>query len=129
MSFVVHEDQIEVIPLPGRDLKWLYTPKMRKAKGLSMNCVSIKPGQTVTPAHSHPKHEEVVYIVSGKGKAFIDGVVHDISAGAAVLFSAGAIHMLRNTGKVSMKVVCFFAPQATLKDYKFHRDVVFPEET
>ena len=35
--------------------------------------------------------------------------------------------MLRNTGDVDMKVVCFFTPQADFNDYAYHEDVVFPE--
>jgi uncharacterized cupin superfamily protein len=126
MSYIVNENDIEAKELPGRSLKWLYTPEMKQAVGLTFNVVSIKPGNTVKPAHSHNNHEELVYIVSGSGKAFIDGKVYDISEGSAVLFSKGSIHMLRNSGDVDMKVACFFTPAATLNDYSFHEDIEFP---
>jgi len=89
--------------------------------------VNIKPGNTVKPAHSHKNNEELVYIVSGSGKAYIDGKVYEISAGSAVLFSPGSIHMLRNSGDTDMKVACFFTPPATLNDYSFHEEIEFPE--
>jgi quercetin dioxygenase-like cupin family protein len=127
MSYIVYEDQIEAKELPGRSLKWLFTPETGQTKNFTMNVVSIKPGSTVKPAHSHPSHEEVVYIISGSGKAFIDGKAYEISEGTAVLFSPGSIHMLRNTGKTEMKVACFFTPPATLENYTFHEDVEFPE--
>ena len=127
MSTLVYEDQIEAVELPGRSLKWMFTPEMDVAKGFSMNVVNIKPGSTVKPAHSHPKHEEVIYVLSGRGNAYIDGNVHEIYQGTAVLFSPGSIHMLRNTGTADMKVACFFTPQATLADYVFHEDASFPE--
>ena len=119
MSKIINEDEIEAKDLPGRSLKWLFTP--------AMNVVNIKPGNTVKPAHSHPNHEEVVFLLSGSGKAYIDGKVFDIRKGSAVLFSAGSIHMLRNSGNEDMKVACFFAPAATFADYVLHEDVVFPD--
>lgn len=127
MKNIVYENQIEVQHLPGRDLQWLFTPEQNVSDSFSMNVVVIKPGCTVSPAHSHPEKEEIIYIVDGQGKAYIDGGVHDIHRGTAVLFPKKSIHMLRNTGEVDMKVVCFFTPQATMADYEFHDQVTFPE--
>jgi quercetin dioxygenase-like cupin family protein len=127
MSTVLHENEVEPLALPGRTLRWLFTPERGGGKGFSMNVVRIAPGQTVQPAHSHPRHEEVIYIVSGTGCAYVDGKIHELREGTAVLFSPGAIHMLRNTGPEDLNVACFFTPQATLNDYVFHEDVRFPD--
>ena len=127
MKNVVYEDEIPVQNLPGRDLKWLFTPDMNVSENFSMNVVTIHPGFTVKPAHSHPEKEEVVYIISGKGEAYIDGNIYDIHGGTAVFFPKKSIHMLRNSGDEDMKVACFFTPQATLKDYAFHENAKFPE--
>ena len=126
METIVYEDQLEAQNLPGRDLKWLFTPEMNVSGNFSMNVVTISPGNTVKPAHSHPGPEEVIYIVSGEGSVLIDGEVHDLRTGTAVLFKAGSIHMVRNTGQEDMKIVCFFTPPATLEDYTFYEDVEFP---
>ena len=32
------------------------------------------------------------------------------------------------TGSEDMKIVCFFTPPATLKNYTFYEDVTFPDE-
>lgn len=127
MSYIVNENEVEAKELPGRSLRWLYTPEMNQAKGLTFNVVIIKPGNTVKPAHSHPNNEELIYIVSGSGEVYIDGKVSKVETGSAVLFSPGSIHMLRNSGKTDMKVACFFTPPATLKEYSFHEEVEFPE--
>jgi len=124
---IVYEELVEMKALPGRDLRWLFTPESGVSESFSLNVVVIKAGNTVKPAHSHPKHEELIYVVGGEGKAFIDGEIFSIHGGTAVLFPKKSIHMLRNTGKVDMKVVCFFTPQATMADYTFHDDVIFPE--
>ena len=126
MSYVINENDVEAKELPGRSLKWLYTPDMKQAEGFTFNVVTIEPGNTVKPAHSHKNNEELIYIVSGAGKAYIDGDVYDVSAGSAVLFSKGSVHMVRNSGSEDMKVACFFTPPATLDDYSFHEEIEFP---
>lgn len=128
MSKVIYEEDLEVKALPGRDLMWYFTPEMGLSDAFSMNVVKIRPGCTVSPAHSHPDKVEVIYVVSGEGKAYIDGKVYPIHEGTSVLFGKGAVHMLRNSGDVMMKVACFFAPQATFDDYRYYEDVVFPED-
>jgi quercetin dioxygenase-like cupin family protein len=123
---VVNEKDMEVLDLPGRRLRWLITKDNVDAVHCSMCMIQIAPGQTVKPAHSHPKGEEVIYIISGSGKVMVDGNVEAVNAGCAVLFPQGKVHMLSNTGAEEMKVVCFFAPPSELKTYKFHDGVEFP---
>jgi len=127
MKIVAYEDEIEARKLPGRDMKWLFSPDMGVSDRFSMNVVVLKPGSTVKPAHSHPGPEEIIYIVSGSGRVLIDDEVYALRAGTAVLFKAGSIHMVSNNGEEEMKIVCFFTPPATLDDYAYFEDVDFPD--
>ena len=122
----VNEKDMEVLDLPGRRLRWLITKDNVDAVHCSMCMIQIAPGQTVKPAHSHPNGEEVIYIITGSGKVMVDGKVEAVTAGCAVLFPQGKVHMLSNTGDEEMKVVCFFAPPSELKTYKFHDGIEFP---
>jgi mannose-6-phosphate isomerase-like protein (cupin superfamily) len=85
------------------------------------------PGEAVRPAHSHPKSEELIYIITGSGKVMIENEVGDVRAGSAILFEQGKVHMLKNTGDVEMKVICFFAPATSIDNYKMFEDIEFPE--
>ena len=123
---VVDENEVEALDLPGRRLSWLITPAGVGAEHCSMCMIRVAPGETVRPAHSHPNGEEVIYVVAGSGRALIDGVVHPVHAGSAVLFPQGQIHMLQNSGGEEMKVLCFFAPPSSLDTYKFFDDIDFP---
>ena len=123
---VVNEKDMEVLDLPGRRLRWLITKDNVDAVHCSMCMIQIAPGQTVRPAHSHPNGEEVIYVITGSGKVMVDGKVEAVTAGCAVLFPQGKVHMLSNTGDEEMKVVCFFAPPSELKTYKFHDGIEFP---
>ena len=123
---LVHESDVEELDLPGRHLRWLVNQERLSAQHLSMCVIRVQPGKTVKPAHSHPNGEEVIYILTGSGRVYVDGAIDLVRAGTAVLFPQGAIHMLQNTGDEEMKVACFFAPATDLSNYKFFEDVEFP---
>jgi len=122
----IDENDVEELALPGRHLRWLVTKDRLAAQHLSMCVIRVQPGKTVKPAHSHPNGEEVIYILSGSGRVWVDGEIDSVHAGSAVLFPQGAVHMLQNTGMEEMKVACFFAPPSDLGTYKMFEDVEFP---
>jgi quercetin dioxygenase-like cupin family protein len=122
----VHEEDVQALGLPGRELRWLVGPDTVKAEGCSACVIRVAPGDKVKPAHSHPNGEEVIYIISESGRVLVAGEVQTVRAGAAVLFPRGAVHMLHNTGSEEMKVVCFFAPATNLENYQMHEGVDFP---
>lgn len=123
---IVDEDSVEALDLPGRRLRWLITKDSVDAQHCTMCMIQVSPGQTVKPAHSHPNGEEVIYIVTGSGRVWIDGTVDSVKAGSVVLFPQGKPHMLQNNGTEEMKVVCFFAPPSDLGTYKFFEGIEFP---
>jgi quercetin dioxygenase-like cupin family protein len=93
---------------------------------MSVCVIRVAPGETVRPAHSHPNGEETIYIIRGTGRVLVSGEVATVTEGSTVLFPQGAVHMLQNTGKEEMKVICFFAPASDLSNYKFFETVQFP---
>ena len=122
----IHESEVTERAPPGRFLRWIVDP----ADGLEANncscCIMrVEPGRTVSPAHCHPDCEELIYIVSGSGKVYADGVIKPVREGSAVLFDKGSIHMVRNDGAVELKVACFYAPRTSLDKYELHPEVDF----
>ena len=122
---IVDESTIEALDLPGRKLRWVVTNGNTNAQHCTMCVIQVEPGQTVKPAHSHPNGEEVIYIVEGSGRVWIEGEIEPVKAGCAVLFPQGKIHMLQNSGDTVMKVACFFAPPSDLSTYKFFPEIEF----
>ena len=108
-------------------MRWLVAPERVAAEHCSACVIRVAPGEKVRPAHSHPNGEEVIYILRGSGRVLVAGEVAAVREGTAVLFPQGAVHMLHNTGKEEMKVVCFFAPPTGLDNYRMHEDVDFPD--
>ena len=132
----LHEDDVETLGLPGRELRWLVAPAAGPAAftvgplpadHCSACVIRVAPGDKVRPAHSHPNGEEVIYIIRGSGRVMVDGEVALVKEGSVVLFPRGAVHMLHNTGTEEMKVVCFFAPPTGLENYKMYESVDFPD--
>ena len=123
---IIHESEVEELTRPGRFMRWLANEDSLKAKNLSVCTIRVLPGEEVRPAHSHPKSEELIYIIKGTGKVMIENEVGNVRAGSAVLFEQGKIHILKNTGKIEMKVICFFSPATSYDNYKTFDDISFP---
>jgi quercetin dioxygenase-like cupin family protein len=123
----LHEDDVEALGLPGRQLKWLVGKDGLQSSHCSTCVIRVAPGDKVRPAHSHPNGDEVIYIIRGSGRVMVEGAVQRVRPGSVVLFPRGAVHMLHNTGADEMKVVCFFAPPTGLDNYQMHEGVDFPD--
>lgn len=123
---VVHEADVPALDLPGRQLKWVVTDENTNAKHCSSCFIRVPPKSTVKPAHSHPNGDEIIHIVHGTGRVWIEGEITPVRTGSTILFPQGDIHMLQNTGDDEMRVICFFAPATNLDNYKFFDDIEFP---
>lgn len=124
---ILHESDVPEENQPGRFMRWLVNDNSLKADHMSVCVIRVLPGEAVRPAHSHPHSEELIYIITGSGKVMIEDEVGDVRAGSAVLFEQGKVHMLKNTGDVEMKVICFFAPSTSMDNYKMFENISFPE--
>ena len=51
-----------------------------------------------TVQHRSRSTEEIFYFVRGHGEVHLDGVVHQVGPGSAVLVPQGVVHEIRNTG-------------------------------
>ena len=90
--------------LPGRLSADPVPPAL--AAGCSARVVRIAPGPR-TP-HRHPHSAEVVYVVSGEGTAWEDGVPTAVGAGDLVVVPQGVPHATVATGTSELVLVCFF---------------------
>lgn len=124
---ILHETEVTEEQQPGRYMRWLADEDSLPAENMSVCVIRVLPGEAVRPAHSHPRSEELIYIITGTGKVMIENQVGDVRAGSAILFEEGKIHMLKNTGDVEMKVICFFAPATDMDNYRMFEDITFPE--
>ena len=85
----IHEDDAEELGLPGRRMRWLVSKDAVKAKNCSTCVIRVSPGEKVTPAHSHPNGEEVIYIMTGSGRVLVAGEVRPVQRRHRRAVSAG----------------------------------------
>ncbi len=81
--------------------------------------------QTVPPGcyvreHLHPHHDEVLHLISGGGKAVLDGEERRIEPGTTLFIGRNRKHMFINDGSADMHWLWFIQPNG-LED--FFRDV------
>ena len=76
--------------------------------------------------HSHRQMEEVIYVHKGYGKAWVDGEVTRIRRGDTLLVSAGLRHMMINTGRRPLVLLCAFSAADPENRYREHPEISYP---
>ena len=123
----IHRDEVVAQSLPGRVSRELVSHKVLESKGVALRLAEVSPVKETGPrnAHSHPAMEEVIYVEKGRGKAWVEGVVTPIKAGDSVLVSPGERHMMINTGRTALVLVCAFSQCDPENHYREHPEVKF----
>jgi mannose-6-phosphate isomerase-like protein (cupin superfamily) len=62
------------------------------------------------PDNKHEESDQWLYVISGKGKAVVEGKDQEIVAGSVLLIGAGERHEIRNTGAEPLQTINFYAP-------------------
>ena len=64
------------------------------------------------PNNLHPESDQWLYVVSGQGKAIVEGKAVMIKNGALLLIEAGETHEIINEGNEPLKTFSIYAPPA-----------------
>ena len=110
MRNAINAADVPLKKFEDRELCMLIDSETVNAQTMSGGVLWMKPGAVVKPCHSHPNAEEILYIVKGHGKAWIDGIICDFKTQDCVYFPSGTKHMLKNTGKKTLLLFFVFSP-------------------
>lgn len=78
------------------------------AKSSQLVLMSLKPGEDIgMEVH---QLDQFFRVESGRGKAILDGVEHEILDGFAVVVPTGTNHNIVNTGDVELKLYTIYSP-------------------
>ncbi len=80
-----------------RDTYFLIDPKNSPSKNIKMGFTIVYAGSKTT-GHSHKNHEEVYFVIQGKGKMVVGDSEYDIKTGDALYVPFGLFHTTYNTG-------------------------------
>ncbi|HEX6696656.1 MAG TPA: cupin domain-containing protein [Solirubrobacteraceae bacterium] len=65
------------------------------ATAVGVALIDIEPGCRSGPVHQHTSEEEIFFVLSGTGLAWIDGAVHEVGPGDTIVcLAAGPLHTL-----------------------------------
>lgn len=115
--YSIHEDDVKLEKLKGRDYKLLGSKDTIGCKNLCVGVSFFPPGKHA-PGHIHNGEEEVVYCLEGTGELVIDGKVEKIRPGTVVYIPPKSLHSVNNTGKKTIKLLFIFSPSVKIGAYK-----------
>lgn len=73
--------------------------------------MTLAPGRsTGGPDNRHATSDQWLYVVSGEGRAILDGEEHALNAGDLLLIEAGEAHEISNTGDHPLETLNIYAP-------------------
>jgi mannose-6-phosphate isomerase-like protein (cupin superfamily) len=90
--------------------RWKVFPGIRRSQAAQM---VIPPGDSEGgPENCHPKSDQWLYVVEGRGVAIFRQRRVRLAAGHLLLIEKGELHEIRNTGKTPLKTLNFYASPA-----------------
>ena len=102
---VVGRDELEFRTFPGRTTSDPFRGAGQGASTVRQVVIEHVPSRS---PHLHPQSEEIVYVVAGKGRVWLDGVFHPVGPGSWYRIPPGTPHAtLADLGE-RMALVCFF---------------------
>lgn len=118
MKYTIHEKEQEAVQLPGRAHKMIISPgHFGPAQNMAFGVADFPPSQHA-PGHMHEKEEEILYVLSGHGEMYFDGVPEPIEAGTCIYIPPGVEHSINNLGDEILKVAYVFSPPVKQGSYE-----------
>lgn len=108
-------EAVKVGPPYERTLKVVLSPEVGGVDSLTFIISSLYPGSQ-TNVHHHGISGELMYFLSGRGKATLGDLSYDIEPDTALYAGPGIEHQIINTSDEMMKVACIYVPPLS-KDY------------
>jgi quercetin dioxygenase-like cupin family protein len=100
------------------DVRWLVTSESVGAKQTVFGVTIFPPGAR-HEIHRHPNAEEVEYLISGHGVAYVDDDAIELGPGEAVFVPQNAYHGFENTSSAEVVMAWLYAGAASLESAGF----------
>lgn len=123
----INRREVAAKKLPSRFFRELVSHKVLNSKSIALRFVELLPLRKAGPRHphSHRGMEEVIFVQKGSGKAWVNGEVEKIVTGDTLLIPAGTRHMMINTGRKPMILICAFSAADPENRYREHPEISY----
>ena len=109
MAFRVALGEAVDLDLPGRRSREIVSGAGGADSTLRLVEIAVPdPGAAPRRPHRHPDSEEVIHVLDGEGVTWVDGEEFRMHPGDTIRIAAGERHVTRNTGRVPLKMLCYF---------------------
>jgi len=103
--------------MPGKQLRFTSQFRVeltnRRAQAATM---VLAPGDHEGgPDNRHRGSDQWLFVLSGTGRAIVEGRSRALRAGTLLLIERGSTHEIRNTGRRPLETLNFYAPPAYTK--------------
>lgn len=102
---VVGPDELRFRDFPGRKTSNPFQEAGQGASTVRQAVIEYVPSRS---PHLHPHSEEIVYVVAGQGRVWLDGVFHPVQPGSWYRIPARTPHATLADRGEPMTLVCFF---------------------
>ncbi|MBN1532139.1 MAG: cupin domain-containing protein [Spirochaetes bacterium] len=100
-----------------RELKILLSPDNNpEVRDFTLLLSTLAPDGGCTDLHTHDDGGELMIFMSGRGRAWLDGIEYELKPGVAIYAPPGVAHRTMNTGGEPLEIACIFVP-AISTDY------------
>lgn len=98
-----------------RDTYYLIDPEKSPSKNLKMG-YTIVYANGKTTGHSHKQHEEVYYVIQGRGRMIVGDTEYEIKEGDALYVPFGVFHTTYNIGILPLQLLWVTAKDESIKE-------------
>ena len=102
---VVGPDELRFRDFPGRTTSDPFKEAGPGASTVRQVVIEYVPSRS---PHLHPQSEEIVYVVAGTGRVWLDGVFHSVRPGSWYRIPARTPHATLADRGERLSLVCFF---------------------
>ncbi len=115
MEIVIRDRSAPFITKDGSEIRSILDRTNSTATNQSLAEATLPPG-AATEEHSHPRSEEIYYILRGRGRMTLGGKSREVAPGDGILIPPGTRHTIRNLGPERLVFLCCCAPPYSHED-------------
>ncbi len=106
----------EVIRIGDMEIRYLSEAN----GGCRMGCFEMRvaPNGTIPPPHSHPGHEELVYVLEGTLRYRVGQATRDLVPGDAMATPCGEVHSFSNPHAESVRALVINTPEISAEYFR-----------
>jgi quercetin dioxygenase-like cupin family protein len=106
-----------VYPLPGRDWRLCVGPENAAARNLTVGVATFPEG-SAPAGHVHDAQEEVVYVLTGRGRLVTSQGAVELEPGVSVYIPVGLPHATESHGPGPLELLSIFSPPVVPGSYE-----------